>query len=141
MPRLLLATLLLVSVLVPAAAFAQTSSCACLGTPTDVVDQWSNMYPSGNTDNLCSNNCHTWSKTCNTMIAINYRCLLVLFSSLAALDVAECGNLMPPDKGNCIRSAQDNLRSMNSSLTDDLNSAREDCIDLFFDCFNDCSYD
>lgn len=138
MPRLLLTILLALVVLTPAVAFAQSQSSACLGTPTETVNQWISLFPNGDTENQCSNNCHTWEKTCNTMASSSFRCFQTLFTSIAALDTANCNLLSPPDKGNCIMGVQSSLRSMIQNLLDDLDNARLICSDEFSDCFSDC---
>ena len=140
MLRLILTILTLLAILVPATTFAQSSS-ACLSLPVDTVNQWASMYPSGDTDNLCNNNCNTWTRTCRNMASASYRCFQALFANMTALDIAECGNLAPPDKGDCISSAQSSLRSLIQNLQSDLGSANSICASDFSDCVDNCNED
>jgi hypothetical protein len=116
---------------------AQTSS-ACLALPTDTVNQWTSLFPNGNTDQQCGNNCSTWVKTCNNMASASYRCFYALFQSTMTLDIADCVVLSDPARGDCIASAQSSFRSMVNSLQSDLANARSICGDDFSDCFSNC---
>ena len=134
--------LALVLAVIPIAATtarAQSESSACFGTPTDTVNTWLGLFPSGApTEQLCIGACQRWLKTCNDMSNTSYRCLSSLFRNLTLLDLAECNFLMGTSKADCIANAQASLRSLLLELESDLDNAQSICAGNLGNCIDNC---
>jgi len=138
--RLMFVALILALIpITTARAGAQSSSSGCLGLPTDTVESWQNLMPSGGpTERACRMLCMRWADTCDNMAEASYRCFAALFLNLAILDLADCSLLSSPSKEECTASTKNNHKSQASELTSDLDSAQDFCKSQLANCLSNC---
>lgn len=125
---------------VSAGAVDGIGSSECLGMPTQAVSDWMFLYPCCFDENTCNDACENWVRTCNDYARVAYQCQL--HSSRQLTDLfkgSECDtSSSKDDRKQCSKDAGNELRSVREYLDMDLSSAKENCVDAFFDCLDFC---
>jgi hypothetical protein len=124
----------------PSGAPAVQATSECLGLPTQAVEDWKDGYPCCFEEQVCARLCEQWSKTCQSFVTAAYQCLLKSSGEVLTLEKSvECDTQEDKDsKKECITSVDGDRRNLGSMLSEDLQQAKETCVESIDECIENC---